>query len=95
MDIMVDIKEPRNKVSGIKTERKIPHDANGIPIGTPWEVICEKMYDNSYPEVVAYTVQGNHLTQDQYLQEINIALRQIEQGKTIADEDLQKEIEAW
>jgi hypothetical protein len=53
------------------------------------------VHTHSYPEIVAYTVQGNHLTQDQYLQEINIALRQIEQGKTIADEDLQKEMETW
>ena len=50
MNIVVDVKEPRNKspfeVSGIKTERKIPRDANGVPIGTPWEVIRERMYDN-------------------------------------------------
>jgi hypothetical protein len=49
----------------------------------------------NYPEIVAYTVQGNPLTQEQYLQEINIALQQIEQGKTIADEDLQKEMDTW
>ena len=29
-----------------KTESKIPRDENGEPIGTPWEVICEKMYEN-------------------------------------------------
>jgi hypothetical protein len=25
---------------------KIPCDENGVPIGTPWEVIRERMYDN-------------------------------------------------
>ena len=54
-----------------------------------------KMLQNNYPEIVAYTVLGNHLTQEQYLQEINLALRQIEQGNTISDEDLQKELETW
>ena len=46
MDIMVDIKEPRNKVSGIKTERKIPRDASGIPIGRAWEDVLEDMYND-------------------------------------------------
>jgi hypothetical protein len=28
------------------TEFKIPRDENGNPIGTPWEVIRERMYSN-------------------------------------------------
>jgi len=54
-----------------------------------------KKIKNNHLEIVAYTVQGNHLTQEQYLHEINLALRQIEQGKTITDEDLHKELETW
>ena len=50
---------------------------------------------NAHPEIIAYTAQGRHLTQEQYFQEINIALWQIEQGKTIADDDLQREVETW
>ena len=29
-----------------RTETKIPRDENGAPIGTPWEVIRERMYNN-------------------------------------------------
>ena len=49
----------------------------------------------NFSEIVAYTVQGRPLTQEQYVQEIRFGLLQIEQEKTITDEDLQKEMETW
>lgn len=56
--------------------------------------IQKKLHKNQ-PEIVAYTVQGKPLTRKQYVHEIDKALKQIEQGKIISDEDMQKEIETW
>ena len=46
--IMMDtlIEEGVTECTFSKIESKIPRDENGEPIGTPWEVVCEKMYDN-------------------------------------------------
>ncbi len=55
----------------------------------------QKKLHKSQPEIVAYTMMGKPLTQKQYMQEIDLGLRQIERGETISDEDLQKEIDTW
>ncbi len=46
-------------------------------------------------EIVAYTTAGQPLTKDEYIEEINIGLRQIEKGEMITDDELQKEIDTW
>ena len=46
-------------------------------------------------EIVAYTTAGMSLTRKQYIEQINIGLRQIENGELITDEELEKEIATW
>ena len=46
-------------------------------------------------EIVAYTTSGKLLTEQEYIEQINIGLRQIENGEMITDKELQKEIETW
>jgi len=46
-------------------------------------------------EIVAYTIAGKPLSQNDYIKQINIGLRQIENGEMITDDELQKEIETW
>lgn len=45
--------------------------------------------------VVAYTVKGEPLTLAQYRAELEASEREIEEGKVISQEDLEKEIETW
>jgi len=52
----------------------------------------EFYYDN---EIVAYTTTGKPLTKNEYIEQINIGLRQAENGELITDDELQKEIETW
>jgi len=52
----------------------------------------EFYHDN---EIVAYTTAGKPLTKNEYIEQINIGLRQAENGELITDEELQKEIETW
>ena len=46
-------------------------------------------------EIVAYSTSGKPLTKNEYIEQINIGLRQIENGEMITDDELQKEIETW
>jgi len=46
-------------------------------------------------EIVAYTTAGKPITKNEYVEQINIGLRQIENGEMITDDELQKEIETW
>jgi hypothetical protein len=55
--------------------------------------IKKDLHQNS--ETVAYTVDGRPLTKGEYIEQINLGLRQIENGELITDEELQKEIDTW
>lgn len=46
-------------------------------------------------EIVAYTVNGNPLTRDEYKIELTQAIAEINSGKFISQEDLEKESESW
>ena len=50
-------------------------------------------YQNS--EIVAYTIVGKPLLKNDYIEQINIGLKQIENGEIITDDELQMEIETW
>ena len=54
----------------------------------------EELYDDS-KKIVAYTTLGKPLTYSEYIKEVNIGLRQIENGETLTDNELQKEIDSW
>ena len=49
-------------------------------------------YEN---EIIAYTTAGKPLMKNEYIEQINIGLRQIERGEIITDDELQREIETW
>jgi len=53
----------------------------------------KELYQND--EIVAYTTAGMPFTRKQYIEQINIGLRQIENGELITDEELEKEIATW
>jgi hypothetical protein len=46
-------------------------------------------------ETAAHTTAGKSLTHAQYIEEINIGLRQIENDEVLTDDELQKEIDTW
>lgn len=46
-------------------------------------------------EIIAYTVNGNPLTRNQYKIELTEAIEEINRGKFISQEDLEKESESW
>jgi hypothetical protein len=46
-------------------------------------------------EIVAHTVNGNPLTRNQYKIELTQAIEEINSGKFISQEDLEKESESW
>ncbi len=46
-------------------------------------------------EIVSYAVNGNPLTRNQYKIELTQAIEEINQGKFISQEDLEKESESW
>ena len=46
-------------------------------------------------EIVAYTTSGSPLTKSEYIEQINIGIKQIENGETVTDDELRKEIETW
>lgn len=46
-------------------------------------------------EIVAHTVYGNPLTSNQYKIELTQAIEEINSGKFISQEDLEKESESW
>jgi hypothetical protein len=46
-------------------------------------------------EIVAYTVNGNPLTRNQYKIELTQAIEEINQGKFTSQEELEKESESW
>ncbi|MEL6560942.1 MAG: hypothetical protein AAFQ94_22295 [Bacteroidota bacterium] len=45
--------------------------------------------------VVAYTIDGDPLTKSLYNERLEIAEKQIAQGQTISQEDLEKESDNW
>ena len=61
----------------------------------------KKLYDRMKKEfyrdsdIVVYTIAGKPLTKSEYIEQINIGLRQIENDEIITDDKLQKEIETW
>ena len=46
-------------------------------------------------KIAAYTTTGQALTLNEYVEQINVGLRQIENGETITDDELRKEVETW
>ena len=46
-------------------------------------------------ELATYTTSGKPLTEKEYIEQINVGLRQIENGEMITDKELLKEIETW
>jgi len=44
---------------------------------------------------VAYTLEGKPLTKSEYRQDLLAAEKEIEKGKYITQEDLEKEVENW
>jgi hypothetical protein len=46
-------------------------------------------------EIISYAVNGNPLTRNQYKIELTQAIEEINQGKFISQEDLEKESESW
>jgi len=52
-----------------------------------YDRIKEKLYHDR--EIVAYTTAGKPLTRNEYVEQINVGLRQIESGKVITDDELQ------
>ena len=59
--------------------------------------LYHRMKRDFYPngEIVAYSTTGKPLTKSEYIEQINIGIRQIENGEFITDEELQREIETW
>jgi len=55
--------------------------------------IQKELYENK--KIIAYTTAGKPLTCSEYIEEINVGLRQIESGDVLTDEELQKEIDTW
>ena len=59
--------------------------------------LYERMKSEFYQdnEIIAFTTAGKPLTKNEYIEQINIGLRQIQNGEMITNEELQKEIETW
>jgi len=53
----------------------------------------EQILDNEM--VVGYTVDGKPLTQKAYNERIELAEKQLKNGQTISQDDLEKESENW
>ena len=53
----------------------------------------EEFYHNS--EIIAYTTDGKPLNTREYIEQINIGLKQIETGEVITDDELEAEIKTW
>lgn len=45
--------------------------------------------------IVAYTTDGKPLTLSQYRAEIELGIEDVKLGRTITDENLEKEIQSW
>jgi predicted transcriptional regulator len=58
-----------------------------------YHLMEQELYQDE--NIVAYTTSGKPLTQNEYIEQINIGLRQIENGETITDDELEKEIATW
>lgn len=56
------------------------------------KAVIESYQEN---EIVSYTVNGNPLTRNQYKIELTKAIEEINSGKLISQEDLEKESESW
>ena len=66
---------------------------SGIDRKKLYERMKKDFYHDS--DIVACTTTGKPLTESEYIEQINIGLRQIENGEIITDDELQKEIETW
>ena len=53
----------------------------------------KELHENQ--KIVAYTTSGQPLTEKQYVEKIERAIKQADRGELITDEELQKEIETW
>jgi len=56
------------------------------------KAVIESYKDN---EIVAYSVEGNPLTQKQYHRELMAAEEEVARGEFISQEDLEQETETW
>jgi len=56
------------------------------------KAVIESYKDN---EIVAYSVDGDPLTQKQYHRELMAAEEEVAQGEFISQEDLEHETETW
>jgi len=78
------------------TVDSIYNDIMLLPTANRYELYDRIRKDFHYEsEVVAYTTAGKPLTRNEYVEQINVGLRQIESGKVIADDELHREIETW
>ena len=57
-----------------------------------YSLMERELYQNG---IVAYTASGEPLTQKEYIEQINIGLRQIETGNMLTDKELKEEILTW
>jgi len=58
-----------------------------------YDRIKEELYHDR--EIVAYSAARKPLTKNEYVEQINVGLRQIDNGEVITDDELQREIETW
>jgi hypothetical protein len=58
-----------------------------------YDRIKEELYYDS--KIVAYLAGGKPLTRKEYVEQINVGLKQIDNGEVITDYELQREIETW
>ena len=52
-------------------------------------------YTNETNKVIGYNVNGEVITKNELLREIKLSEKEIEDGKYISQEDLEKESEKW
>ncbi|WP_299055294.1 hypothetical protein [uncultured Polaribacter sp.] len=49
----------------------------------------------SNKKIVAFTVQGDPLTEEMYVKKVENTLKSVKEGKALAVEDLERESESW
>ena len=61
----------------------------------------EAIYNSTFkkketsPDVVAYTISGESLTKEMYIQKVKEAEKRVNEGEYISHEDLLKEMQSW
>jgi hypothetical protein len=58
-----------------------------------YQLMEKELYKKN--NIVAYTTSGKPLTKSEYIEQINIGLRQIKNGEMVTDEELRIEMETW